>query len=192
MNIALFFSGRIGLKLLIFLLQNHRIHLIVLKKSENELFNHLKNQFPEIMILLYDKYIVLNAFERLNIELVVVGCFHILPKEIWDYPKHGTINLHYSLLPSYRGPQPLEWQIYHQEKKFGLTIHQITDKIDIGPILYQKEFKMMKKPTVEKLVTFLITIGNNAIDKVIYAIQENSVKYVNSNYPSSYYSFFKT
>jgi methionyl-tRNA formyltransferase len=191
MRIAIFLSGQIGVELLFFLIQNNQpIHLIITKNTETDLYEFLNKQLPNFKILKYQEKNILKEFKKLKIELNVIGCFHILPKDIWNYPKNGTINLHYSLLPSYKGPHPLEWQIHFKEKYFGLSIHQLTDKIDEGPLLYQQEFKMLPDPTVPKLIQFLIPIGNEAMNNVINNIKNNSVNYVQSNYPSSYYSFY--
>jgi len=55
----------------------------------------------------------------------------------------GTYNIHFSLLPKYAGKDPLYWQLAEQEKKTGFTIHQITQEIDGGPILFQKESQLI-------------------------------------------------
>lgn len=195
MNLALFISGHIGVQLLFHLLQKrHHIKLIVTKASEHGLFDFLQRQkFPESVkeILVYEESEVLQRFQKHGIDLSVIGCFHILPESVWSFPPKGTINLHYSLLPSYRGPTPLEWQIHFQEKTFGLTIHQLTKQIDKGPILYQQEFKMPPQPTVPALIEFLIPKGNMAMDAVIHDLQAGRIQEIQSNHPSSYYSFFK-
>ncbi len=69
---------------------------------------------------------------------VVVAYGKILPAELLDIPKSGTINIHPSLLPKYRGPSPLQGQILNDEKNTGYTIMLIDEEMDHGPILYQE------------------------------------------------------
>jgi len=77
-----------------------------------------------------------------KIDLGAVVCFKILPKKIWDLPKYKTINLHYSLLYSYGGPNPVEWQLYNGEKYTGASVHYISKEIDKGALIAQNKIKM--------------------------------------------------
>lgn len=87
-----------------------------------------------------------------NIDLIIVASFHqILKKNLIDLPKLGVINLHPSLLPKYRGPNPLNWVLLNSESKTGVTAHYLTEKIDAGNILKQKEIIISDHETLGTL-----------------------------------------
>lgn len=81
----------------------------------------------------------LEELDALNPDLNVVVAFRMLPKVVWDMPTHGTINLHASLLPQYRGAAPINWAIINGEEISGVTTFFINEKIDTGAILQQRE-----------------------------------------------------
>ena len=74
----------------------------------------------------------IEELRSLQAELQVVVAFRMLPEIIWNMPKKGTINLHGSLLPDYRGAAPINWAIINGEKKTGLTTFFIDSQIDTG------------------------------------------------------------
>ena len=77
---------------------------------------------------------------ELRPDLFVVASFGlILPKWALDLPTKGAINVHPSLLPKYRGPSPIQWAILNGEKKTGITIMKMVEKMDAGDIIYQEE-----------------------------------------------------
>jgi methionyl-tRNA formyltransferase len=73
----------------------------------------------------------------------------ILPDELIKIPSHGTLNIHPSLLPKYRGPSPLPSTILNDDKKTGVTIIQIDKEMDHGPIVAQKEITITEWPIYE-------------------------------------------
>lgn len=80
----------------------------------------------------------LALLRRLQPELVAVACFpHIFPAELLSLPKFGCLNLHPSLLPAYRGPEPLFWQAYFDERDTGVTLHLMSQQADAGDIVAQ-------------------------------------------------------
>ncbi|HCT54571.1 MAG TPA: methionyl-tRNA formyltransferase, partial [Balneola sp.] len=72
-----------------------------------------------------------------DIDLFVVVAFRILPKNILEIPKIGSINLHASLLPKYRGAAPIHWAIINGEEETGCTIFFLDEKVDTGNIVLQ-------------------------------------------------------
>ena len=72
-------------------------------------------------------------------DFIFVACFpEKLPAVTLNWPQQKSINLHPSLLPKYRGPDPLFWQLRHNETQTGITLHELTDTLDAGPILHQQ------------------------------------------------------
>jgi methionyl-tRNA formyltransferase len=81
----------------------------------------------------------LSELSAFRADLFVVVAFRMLPEIVWKMPPKGTINLHASLLPNYRGAAPIHWAIINGEKKTGLTTFFINERIDCGSVLLQKE-----------------------------------------------------
>ena len=93
----------------------------------------------------------MQELQALNIDLIVVVAFKMLPKVVWQIPKIGTINIHASLLPQYRGAAPINWAIINGEKKTGVTSFLINEVIDTGNILLQKEVDIADDETAGTL-----------------------------------------
>ena len=87
----------------------------------------------------------LNDIHSLNPDLFVVVAFRMLPEILINIPKLGTINLHSSLLPNYRGAAPINWVIINGEKETGVTTFFINKKIDEGDIIDSVEVKIKKE-----------------------------------------------
>ncbi len=96
--------------------------------------NNIKILQPEN---LNDKEFI-NQIEAIQPDLIVVVAFRKLPFEIFSIPKYGTINLHASLLPNYRGAAPINWCLINNEKKTGVTTFYINERIDQGDILLKR------------------------------------------------------
>src|SRR6266568_1036179 len=84
---------------------------------------------------------------------VVVAYGKILPSEFLQAPLSGCINLHFSLLPKYRGAAPVNWAIVHGEEKTGVTTMKIVEELDAGPILLQKATPIADTETAPLLLT---------------------------------------
>lgn len=89
---------------------------------------------------------------RLNPDLFVVAAYgKIIPKEILDIPKYGALNIHYSLLPKYRGASPIQTAILNGDKTSGTSIIKMDEKMDHGPVLITKEIILSGQDTFESL-----------------------------------------
>jgi methionyl-tRNA formyltransferase len=89
----------------------------------------------------------LNDFDL----FIVIAYGKIMPERIINLAKHGTINLHYSLLPKYRGASPVETAILNGDTKTGITIQQMVYKLDEGDILYQEKIDILETETTSEL-----------------------------------------
>ena len=88
-----------------------------------------------------------------NIDLLIAHAFmHKIPKEVFLAPRHGSINIHPSLLPRYRGPFPTFWIVKNRENTTGLTSHYIDDGIDTGDIISQIKIPINTDDTVELII----------------------------------------
>ena len=84
-------------------------------------------------------------------DLIVVIAFRILPQELFDLPKYGTINIHGSLLPKYRGAAPIHWAIMNGDKETGLTSFFLKKKVDTGDMILQEKIKIENDDTYDSL-----------------------------------------
>lgn len=114
----------------------------------------------------------LAAYEA---DLQVVVAFRMLPKQVWAMPKKGTINLHASLLPDYRGAAPINWVLINGEERTGVTTFFIDEKIDTGEIIMQSEVKIDEKDNAGSLHDKLQDAGAKLLVKTVESIAEGSV-----------------
>ncbi|RYF86532.1 MAG: methionyl-tRNA formyltransferase, partial [Chitinophagaceae bacterium] len=82
----------------------------------------------------------LEALRNLNADLQIVVAFRMLPEVVWNMPPMGSVNLHGSLLPQYRGAAPINWAVINGEKETGVTTFKLKHEIDTGDILLQESF----------------------------------------------------
>ena len=125
--------------------------------------------------------------KELHADLFIVVAFRMLPKSVWEIPTCGTINLHASLLPQYRGAAPINFAIINGEKETGVTTFFINDKIDEGKILLQEKIEIVKTDTAGTLYDKLKYAGAALIVKTIHKISDNLIIPVaQSQYPNLY------
>jgi methionyl-tRNA formyltransferase len=118
-----------------------------------------------------------NTFTKMNLDLFVsISYDQIFKKNIYSIPKNGTINCHTSLLPFYRGRNPLNWALINNEKKFGITAHFIDDGIDTGDIIYQKSYPIKKTDNYSNLLNLAHIECANVTLIAINMIAKNKFK----------------
>ena len=98
---------------------------------------------------------------------VVVAYGKILPNEFLAAPRHGGVNVHFSLLPKYRGAAPVNWAIVNGEEQTGVTTMKIVEELDAGPILLQKATRIGEHETAPELLSRLSEIGARLISETI-------------------------
>ena len=107
-------------------------------------------------------------FASHNAEVVVVVAYgRILPGYFLRTPRRGCINVHFSLLPLYRGAAPVNWAIVHGEKKTGVTTMFIEEKLDAGPILLQRETEIGERETATELIERLAPLGAELLGETL-------------------------
>lgn len=89
----------------------------------------------------------LEELKSLQADLQIVVAFRMLPELVWNMPPMGTVNLHGSLLPQYRGASPINWAVINGEKETGVTTFKLQQDIDTGNILLQESFPIGEKET---------------------------------------------
>ena len=134
--------------------------------------NNIKILQPEN---LNDKEFI-NQIEAIQPDLIIVVAFRKLPFEIFSIPKHGTINLHASLLPNYRGAAPINWCLINNEKKTGVTTFFINEKIDQGDVLLKEEIIISDEDDFGSLYQKLSSIGSKLLVKTINGVVTDTLK----------------
>lgn len=84
----------------------------------------------------------INQLQLYNADVQVVVAFRMLPEIVWNMPPLGTINVHASLLPQYRGAAPIHWAVINGEKETGVTTFKLQHEIDTGNILLQEKISI--------------------------------------------------
>ncbi|SFA53584.1 methionyl-tRNA formyltransferase [Pedobacter suwonensis] len=108
-------------------------------------------------------------------DLQVVVAFRMLPEVVWNMPPKGTINLHGSLLPQYRGAAPINHAIINGEKESGVTTFFLTHEIDTGNIILSESTPIADNETAGDLHDKLMHIGANLLVKTLKAIEAGEV-----------------
>ncbi len=135
----------------------------------------LENDLPLLQPeKLKDKEFV-NSLQKLNADLFVVVAFRMLPEIIWSMPVKGTINLHGSLLPNYRGAAPLNWAIMNGDSKTGATTFFIKKEIDTGNIIDTVEVEITENMDAGDLHDRLMLEGADLLIDTINNIGQGKV-----------------
>lgn len=118
----------------------------------------------------------LSELKEINAELFVVVAFRMLPEVVWQMPEKGTINLHASLLPNYRGAAPINWAIINGEKETGVTTFFIEKEIDTGAIIEQRSLSISEEETLGDLYSRLMHLGAETTLNTVRSIEQNDIK----------------
>lgn len=109
-----------------------------------------------------------NLFASHGADLAVVVAYgRILPSEFLQAPRRGCVNVHFSLLPAYRGAAPVNWAIANGEQKTGVTTMFIEEELDAGPILLQRETPIGEAETTPKLMLRLAEMGADLLGETL-------------------------
>ncbi len=107
---------------------------------------------------------------------IVVSYGKIIPKKILDMPKYGTINIHPSLLPKYRGPSPMVSAILNGDTETGVTIIKIDEEMDHGPILAQEKINLTGFEMIQDLEKTLADLGGELLIKTLLDFAEGKIQ----------------
>lgn len=113
----------------------------------------------------------LGELKALNADLQVVVAFRMLPEVVWNMPPLGTINLHASLLPQYRGAAPINWALINGEKESGVTTFFLKHEIDTGDILFTEKVTLTGRETAGDLHDRLMAKGAGLLVKTVKAVE---------------------
>ena len=131
-----------------------------------------KNSIPVLQPTNLKDREFINELGKIKPDLLVVVAFRKLPDEVWKLPPLGTINLHASLLPQYRGAAPINWVLINGEETTGVTTFFIDDKIDTGKIIYQEKVEIAPGENAGTLHDKLMSKGAELVNKTVKGILE--------------------
>lgn len=117
-----------------------------------------------------------KELKELQADVQVVVAFRMLPEIVWNMPPHGTINLHASLLPQYRGAAPINWVVINGEKETGVTTFKLQHTIDTGNILLQEKIAIGDDETAGELHDEMKVVGSALLVKTIAQLAEGLLK----------------
>jgi methionyl-tRNA formyltransferase len=126
----------------------------------------------------------LDALKALRADLQIVVAFRMLPEMVWNMPPMGTVNLHGSLLPQYRGAAPINWAVINGEKETGVTTFQLQQDIDTGSILLQDRFPIADTDTAGDVHDRMKVIGARLLVRTIEGLAAGTLKAVMQENPA--------
>lgn len=120
----------------------------------------------------------LFRLKSLNADLQVVVAFRMLPEVVWNMPPKGTINLHASLLPQYRGAAPINWAVINGEKQTGVSTFFLKQEIDTGDLILTDKTSILETDTAGDVHDKLMNIGAGLLVKTVKIIADGSYQEV--------------
>lgn len=118
----------------------------------------------------------LAELKSLNADLQIVVAFRMLPELVWNMPPMGTINVHGSLLPQYRGAAPINWAVINGEKETGVTTFKLKHEIDTGDILLQEKFAIGENETAGEVHDRMKEIGAALLVTTVKGLADGSLE----------------
>ena len=149
----------------------------------------IKNKIDFVNPLSLNNSEELNNFKKISPDAVVVVAYgKIIPKSFLDQVKLGFINIHASLLPKWRGAAPIQRAIMNNDRKIGVSIMKIEEKLDSGPVLISKELELNKNETHGEIEKTLSIMGANLLIKSLKTLEEGTTKLIEQNNSEATYA----
>jgi methionyl-tRNA formyltransferase len=123
----------------------------------------------------------IEELRALKADLQIVVAFRMLPEIVWNMPPLGTVNLHGSLLPQYRGAAPIHWAVINGEKETGVTTFKLKHEIDTGDILLQKNFPIGDDETTGEVHDRMKEIGAALLVETVKGLADNSLQKIDQS-----------
>ena len=170
---------------------------IVMKKQPDGMKNVTYVNFGEVARehqiegVFFDKASPLRFEQRvkdLNPDLIIVAGWHyIIRSEVLDIPRLGTVGLHASLLPRYRGGSPLVWQMIHGEKEAGVSLFYLEDGIDTGDVIGQERFSIEEADTIQQALLKSQQAALTLLDTYIPPLLNGAAPRIKQNESEAFY-----
>lgn len=118
----------------------------------------------------------LEELRSLKADLQIVVAFRMLPEAVWNMPHMGTVNLHASLLPDYRGAAPINWAVINGEKESGVSTFKLQHEIDTGNILLQERMSISEDETAGELHDRMMITGAQLIVETVKQLAKGTIE----------------
>ena len=138
------------------------------------------------------KEFVAEVRERKAEVLVSVACPYILKEQLLNLPPRGCVNIHHAPLPRYKGMMPTFWQMYHGEKKVGVTVHYMAAKVDEGAALLQDQLEIEPGESLHHLIRRSKRHGAHCMARVLRQIRNGTQQTIPLNQGEGSYFTFPT
>ena len=149
----------------------------------------IENSLPFIQPENLNNFDLENKLKEIAPDLLIVFAYgKIIPKKIFELPTHGSINIHTSLLPSYRGAAPIQRAIINGEKSSGITFMKLSEGLDEGPILEYFEMAIEDDDTAGTLADKMAKVSSNKIIQTIDNIALNNYKIIEQDHSKASYA----
>ena len=135
----------------------------------------LANQIPVLQPERLKDPNFIEQLKALRADLQIVVAFRMLPEIVWNMPPMGTINLHGSLLPQYRGAAPINWAIINGEKETGVSTFFLQQAIDTGNIIYQSKIPIDAEDNAGTIHDKLMELGAELVLKTVKSIENKTI-----------------
>jgi methionyl-tRNA formyltransferase len=103
---------------------------------------------------------------------IVVAYGHLIPSVVFNEPRLGLVNVHFSLVPKYRGAAPMQWALIRGEKETGVSLFQIEKGLDTGPVFIQQKYAITSEDNAETLRKNLVSMGVELLEEFLRKIEE--------------------
>jgi len=123
----------------------------------------------------------IEALRSWDAALQIVVAFRMLPEIVWNMPKFGTVNLHASLLPQYRGAAPINWAIINGETETGVTTFFLDHEIDTGKIIFREKIAVSDSDNAETVHDRLMSLGARLVLRTVDAIFSGSAETISQS-----------
>ena len=131
----------------------------------------------------------LKIFKKLSPDIVIVVAYgQIIPKSFLDVVKFGFINIHTSLLPKWRGAAPIQRAIMNSDKKIGVSIMKIKEKLDRGPVLTSKELELDQNATHGEMEKKLSLMGADLLIESLKTVEAGTSKFIDQKHSEATYA----
>lgn len=117
----------------------------------------------------------IEVLQNLHADLQVVVAFRMMPESVWNMPPMGTINVHASLLPQYRGAAPINWAIINGETETGVTTFKLKHEIDTGDILLQQKIRILPADNAGTMHDKLMEAGAELLVKTARGLADGTI-----------------
>jgi len=106
---------------------------------------------------------------------IVVAYGKLLPKKVLSIPRHGFLNVHFSLLPKYRGAAPIQWALINGETETGVTLFWLDEGMDTGPVFLQKKLSILPEDDADTLRNKLVKVGVQALEELLSDLKAGKI-----------------